>query len=46
MGTLLGQLIPPCMKTYTSTPGNTAKLGSYSKQQQTDSKKLTIIGWD
>ena len=40
------QLTPPYEYMTMSTPGNTVKLGTVGTQQQTDSTKLSVTGWD
>ena len=40
-GTLFRQLTPPCMNTYMSTPGNTAKLGAIHSRDVPDIRQLS-----
>ena len=42
--TLFRQLTHPCMNTYMSTPGNTAKLGAAQSNIQTAQSNLSLVG--
>ena len=44
LGTLFRQLTPPCMNTYMSTPGNTAKLGTAHSNIQTAQSNPSLVG--
>ena len=42
-GTLFRQVTPPCMNTYMSTPGNTAKLGTAHNNLQTAQSSPSLV---